>query len=349
MKMNFDKAICEFRANLATMIIFGLVVAIDFIKGQITDLKPKYDTAKRELVSKQKKLDEVRGKLNRNSEDADILAMSILFTEQENLARKFEELEMHYSLVLSELTEIERKQKALDIPIHVGKSVSQLSQLKYEVADVLAMMNAIWTGVIFPESYYTPSEHSIKFGSKTAEFAISDVRGDGACGTRAFLTGLCRILFGFNLPYDPDGMIGIIARVKKLMVSLLDIINSDQRNREFINYLIHNPDNKGLYEPTFDGYKHALMDNRYYFTNDEFRILIILFNMVEPRISQVNIIRKERTSHEVYQSITPSGNTVQVANSHINILKSGCHFMYITHLTEGVLPIIFQPPEDIFV
>jgi hypothetical protein len=179
------------------------------------------------------------------------------------------------------------------------------------------------------------------------ELFISDVRGDGACGWRAFITGVIRIICGKQLPYDPARMQEFIYEVKLLLIELMHIIAQNPINKDFINNVLTNPDDgapKTLYT-----YEIMILDPSYQATNYNLRMLCILFGLVNPQLTQVNIIRSVPLFGEIYQSITGIGHILPVSNDQINILHVPGHYKSIVSLTEGVLPHIILPDEAIII
>jgi hypothetical protein len=204
--------------------------------------------------------------------------------------------------------------------------------------------------ISFKEMKFSQSDFDIetiilKQKKGNLQIDASDVRGDGACGIRAFLTSVFFVKFGIVLPRDPTGMISLIAQVKMLFFDLIQIIDSNPLNRDFIIGLLSNPDN-GSKKANIYEYFDMVVNPGYEFTNFDLRVLIILFNLAYPDLKQVNVIRKTVVStnglEEQYQSFSKDGIVEPVSMKHINILYTGGHYKAIFHIVEGILPIIFS-------
>lgn len=233
------------------------------------------------------------------------------------------------------------------IAIPIATSISTICQ------SLLSLIVAF--SISFKEMKFSRSAFDIetiisKQKKGNLQIDASNVRGDGACGIRAFLTSFFFVKFGIALPQDPDGMISLIAQVKMLFFDLIQIIASNPSNRDFITGLLSNPNNGYKKANSFEYFDMVAKPN-YQFTNFDLRVLIILFNLAYPDLKQVNVIRKTAVStnglEEQYQSFSKDGIVEPVSMKHINILYTGGHYKTIFRIDEGILPIIFSVEEPL--
>ena len=154
--------------------------------------------------------------------------------------------------------------------------------------------------------------------------SFSDVRGDGNCGPRAFLTLLALQSTGRLLHSDPPQMKMWIERLKELMIPCITQLT---RDRAFRRALLTIPEN-GVVE-NVDHYFSLFLSDGYHFTNFEFRVLAIMFDI------QINIIRQESYEVEEYQSFVPTGTQVNpIRPDHLNILYQPGHYVPIVEIFE---------------
>ena len=229
-------------------------------------------------------------------------------------------------------------------------AASAISTICQSLKDLMFAFSISFKDMNFPKSAFDVETIVSKQKNGTLKIDASDVRGDGACGIRAFLTSIFVVKFGIVLPRDPEGMISLIAEVKILFRDLIQIIASNPLNHDFITGMLFNPDN-GSKKANIYEYFDMVVKPGYQFTNFELRVLIILFNLVYPDLTQVNVIRKTVVStnglEEQYQSFSKDGIVEPVSMKHINILYTGGHYKAIFHITEGILQPIFSVDESI--
>jgi hypothetical protein len=356
----------QFDANLAAITDISIEDAKNFVDSSIKTLEPVYHRIQKNLETQQKRLEEMRKNLSENFSEAKMLSMSVYYEEHSKLTERYSALQIHFAKAMSHLDEIERKEsekkKSFDLysqlselsinskpgkmpfvdhPLHNPLPVQgDISILKEEVRKIISIMKKKWRHFNFSDKEYV-MEQQKKFNILT-----SDVRGDGACGIRAFVSSLCAYLGIAYLPYDPDNIVEVLTRIKLAMCSLLDIINKDSRNNSVIRNLVNNPFNK-IKKPTFDSYKWTLFQHDYYMTTDDFRILLLLFNLVEPTVCQVNIFRDTSSDTQAYESITADGNfPAPVSRNGINIYHKGLHYMSIQYIDVEYIPPIFEIKMD---
>lgn len=192
------------------------------------------------------------------------------------------------------------------------------------------------------------SDHRhVKHSSKPEKTEI-DVRGDGACGWRAFLTSLLRLVAGLNLSYDPAGMPEAILMVKHLLLELVQILASNPENRDFITALYNIPQNGVC--GTFAAYSSKILVPTYFATNFELRLLCMLFEMIDPVYGQVNVFHKKVHFGEQFQCISASGRVVPLQQDQIHILQVPGHFksiMWIDPREFATLNTMVQHMQDI--
>ncbi len=268
---------------------------------------------------------------------------------QQDIEKVFNELNStveFYSMVSEELASIKQfcspQAAKIALPALVGDDIASL---KLKTERLIEKMVNHWISLDEKKARYERSV--VKHDSSRFTMNVSDVRGDGACGWRAFITGMIRVLCGKELPYDPSQMADFVRDVKLLMFELLRIIIRNPANADFVAELFTIPQNGS--PKTLDTYIKLASRSDYFATNIEMRLLCSLFGMVNPDLSQVNVVRVTPYFGEIYQSISASGHVEQVSNKQINILQVPGHFMSIVKLTEGVLAPIFPTEGPIIV
>jgi hypothetical protein len=294
----------------------------------------------------QKQYDALLEKAQKTQDVADVIALSELDLEREKLDTSLQQTVMFYSEISEELASIKqfcRPQAAkLALPALVG---DEIASLKLRTTSLLGEMVEHWIPLDETKARYERSVE--KHAASLFTMNVSDVRGDGACGWRAFLTGVVRVLCGKELPFDPSRMTEFVRDVKLLMFELLRIIIRNPANAGFVTELFTIPQNGS--PKTLDTYIKLASRPDYFATNIEMRLLCTLFGMVNPALSQVNVVRVTPYFGEIYQSISASGHVEPVSNTQINILHVPGHFKSIVKLTEGVLAPIFPTEEPIIV
>jgi hypothetical protein len=307
---------------------------------------------------------------NKSKSDKDFLQFTVVYDEN---SRKISQLTEQHLEDVTFVSNLENKRKriqnllirtatvelpkttfpTLPIPSTQNPSVPITIPISTICQSLLSLIVAF--SISFKEMKFSHSAFDIetiisKQKKGNLQIDASDVRGDGACGIRAFLTSFFFVKFGIALPRDPEGMISLIAQVKMLFFELIQIIDSNPLNRDFIIGLLSNPDN-GSKKSNIYEYFDMVVKPDYQFTNFDLRVLIILFNLSYPDLKQINVIRKTAVStnglEEQYQSFSKDGIVEPVSMKHINILYTGGHYKAIFHIVEGILPIIFSVDEPL--
>jgi hypothetical protein len=323
----------------------GIEEAIGFARAMLASLEPeraKLIAQHNNAMANLKVLEE-NAKKSGSLEDG--CALSKAMAECVELGKMLEDGVKVYSTVFEELKKLQRFETARVAPIvpPVGVSVERLHR---EVAALTIEMVGFWSAYDDSGEHRKESHEKLQCGDgKELAVHIADVRGDGACGWRAFISGVVRIITGGRkrLPYDPVGLPDFLARIKVLVLELVQLLQQNPDNRDFITALFKNPDNG---QPnTFETYRVMVTNQAYQATNYELRLLCVLFGLFDAQLTQVNIIRQTPSFGEIYQSISATGQIQPVSNGHINILHVPGHYKSIFYLTQGVLPRIY-PVEN---
>jgi len=288
----------------------------------------------------QKQYDALREKAQQTKDMADVIALSKLDPEREKLDTSLQQTVMFYSEISEELASFKQSLRSQSVPITLpAPKVGDIALLTLKTKDLLRRMVEHWLS--FDDSREVRKISVKKYADLRFTMEVSDVLGDGACGWRAFLTGVVRVLCRKKLSFDPYLMSEFIRETKALMFELVHILHRNPENANIISNLLSIPENGA--PQSLDSYIRMARKPGYYATNDELRLLCVLFSLANPQLSQVNVIRvKPSFLDEIYQSISAFGEIVPVSNKHINILQVPRHFMSIVQLTEGVLPKVFS-------
>lgn len=322
-------------------------------KAMVESLEPEIHKLSVMQADLEKKENDLLKKAQTSQSVEDVCKLSELELEKEKLSSQITKKVIFYSTVLDELEKLQQFASSQRAPIVVAKASSPspkgatIASLREKVATLLQRMTAFWTTDSDEDKYCRTSTEDLDIKGRTLRLQISDVRGDGACGWRAFITGAIRVLCGKQLSYDPEGMIKFIFEAKQLLVELVQILLQIPTNQEFITGLMTIPANGG--RKNLDTYTSMVLADDYQATNFELRLLCVLFGLVNTQLSQVNIIRKNSLFDEIYQSMSDSGHSLPVTNQQINILHDSGHYNSIVHLTEGVLPRIISPEGAIII
>jgi len=318
----------------------GVAEAVAFASAMLDSLKPECTKLIAENNKLEASLDALYTRAQKTQSEEDVIKLSEAQAPCHRLSKMLLESIKMYSAVSEELSKLQRFETLRRAPI--VPAFATIDTLRNKVAKLVGEMCQHWSTY---DDSMEPRTESVE--QIAGPMQIADVRGDGACGPRAFITGVIRIITGGQVPkvrpvhlsYDPARMIEFVAKVKVLMLELVQFLSQNPGNQEFITALYNNPDNGAV--KTFASYKAMVSNPAYHMTNFELRLLCVLFGMFDPRLSQVNIIRKTPKFGEQYQSLSASGQIEPVSNEHINILHVPGHYMSIVHLTEGVLPRIY--------
>jgi hypothetical protein len=156
-----------------------------------------------------------------------------------------------------------------------------------------------------------------------------NVKGDGACGTRALLTGLLYIMtnYSYILPSNEDGELpNFIRELKEIMLSFISFLYKIEDNKNIINIICNVGVKNSLDIKTLEKYKDKLLNHWYYLTTDEMLVLCALFNLATPLIYQINIFSFE---HKTVDSKTQSRIIEFPTKKHINLLHYRNHYDFI--------------------
>ena len=190
-----------------------------------------------------------------------------------------------------------------------------------------------------PVGYGTPHKDNFKYehddNQGLMSMSVQTIAGDGACGIRAFLTGVMYIVSKGKiiLPSNPPNIHRFILEIKKIMLKFILILKQIPANQETINFIYGNQDNlteeqkKAQYILTHKEYADKLLKQGYYFTTDEMQVLITLFNLAVPNLYQINIFLWNYT----YDSKTINKFVEYPTNKHINLLHKGNHYDFIVN------------------
>jgi hypothetical protein len=314
-----------------------------FEKYKLSDMLGKLDADVQELYKKAQTSESLE----------DVCKLSELETKKDELSRQITENVIYYSTICYELNLLKQLSSSQRAPliVAVAGSSSQgdatIASLTNKVEKLLAQMVDFWTTYDDRREDHNKSTEIKDIRGRKLRLQISDVRGDGACGWRAFVSGVIRLVCGKQLAYDPKQMIEFIQEVKLLLIELVGILAKNPANEDFINGLMTVPENGG--QKNLHSYSAMVLVREYQATNFELRLLCVLFGLVNPKLSQVNIIRNTPFFGEIYQSISVSGRVLPVSNEQNNILQVPGHYKSIVHLTEGVLPPIILPDGAIII
>jgi hypothetical protein len=325
----------------------GIKEALDFVGAILSSMEPE----RTKLIAEQSKMEASLKALTvramKTQSEADVLELSKVHADCERLGKMLFDGVKIYSEATNELEKLERMETIRVAPI--ATTGVSIKTLRNKVAIFVQEMCDYWSAYY---DAFEPRKEAVvclKINSRMLTMNTSDVRGDGACGWRAFLTGIVRVLTGgrIHLSYDPHRMTEFVEKVKVLMLELVGILSKNQANSDFITSVFNNPDNCG--RKTIGTYTTMVSETDYQMTNFEMRLLCVLFGLFDECLSQVNIIRKTPQFGEIYQSLSASGSVVPVSNEHINILHVPGHYMSIVKLTEGVLQHIYSIDDAIHI
>jgi hypothetical protein len=150
--------------------------------------------------------------------------------------------------------------------------------------------------------------------------SYATVRGDGNCLFRAFLTVLAYQEANVVLPYDPEGLLEWIIRLKLLMCAHIQEIV--KRNPSFESDLKSIPENGTV--RTLQDYFVIFMRNGYQGTNYDCTILATMFE------KPIHVIHEQQLTEEICQTFAPRGKEViLIEDNDIIILHQHGHFVAI--------------------
>jgi len=317
--------------------------SMELEKDKLSDMQKKLDAKEQEFLKK--------AQASQSFED--VCKLSELEQEKDKLTKQITDSVIFYSAICAELDSILRMSSAQRVPLIVpvasaiARGDATIASLTKKVEKLLAQMVDFWTTYDDRLEDHKKNTKTRDIQGRKLRLQISDVRGDGACGWRAFLAGAIRVICWKQLSYDPAQMIKFIHEVKLLLIELVQILAQNPANGDFIVGLMTVPENGG--QKNLHSYSAMVLAPDYQATNFELRLLCVLFGLVNPQLSQVNIIRSNPVFGEIYQSISVSGRVLPVSNEQINILHVPGHYKSIVNLTEGVLPPIISPDGAIII
>jgi len=199
-----------------------------------------------------------------------------------------------------------------------------------------------------PGGYGIPNKKNFEYRNKKGTLSnmkidYQIVSGDGACGIRAFLTGVMYIVSKGKiiLPLDPPRIHEFILQIKLIMLDFILFLKQIPANQQLIRNIYSNQNNltkeqqEAKYILTHEEYATKLLETWYYFTTDELEVLIALFNLGAPQIYQINIFGELMNT---YVSKTVKEKNEVPTIKHINLLHNGNHYDFIVN---------FELPDDL--
>lgn len=206
------------------------------------------------------------------------------------------------------------RQQVAPPPLVAPRQLVADSPLEFMQAFIMAMQLMASTGVLRD------------FFNHVFKGKYLEVRGDGNCGPRAFLTALAARA-GINLPIDPPGMGEWIFRLKLLMIQEINQMLSagiiEERNLTSI------PENGLREDATLDQYFEKFKTDGYNITNFDFRVLASMFNL------QIDVIRQDTNGIDDVQCFVRRGNEIDDGIAqHICILQQRGHFVPLIQVDE---------------
>lgn len=322
----------------------GIDEAIVFANAMIESLMPERERLIHQFTKLSLSIKNLSAKAKNTGDIEDVCAWSKAQGDVDELGRMLEDSIKVYSTVDEKLKELRHDELARTVPV-VKPSILNVDKLRGELAKLVVSMTGFWMDYDDSQERRVECCETLRIDGKELILQVADVRGDGACGWRAYIAGIVRIITGgkVRLSYDPARMSVFLPRLKELLLELVKLLMQNPANSDFIDALFTVPQNGG--RNTFDTYAVMISKSSYQATNFELRLLCMLFGLFDDRIAQVNIIRHTPYFGEIYQSITVSGRVAPVSNAHINIMHVPGHYKSIVNLTEGVLPHICNPNE----
>lgn len=295
------------------------------------------------------KIDTLSKKAHESGSDKDVFKLSELEFEKETLDKQITDTAIYYSQICAELDSILRMSSVQRVPLIVAPESSPFSEgitiqvLREKIVALTDRMIDYWTNYNDKDESRVEFEEILELQEHIIILRIANMRGDGACGWRAFISAVMQIMCGKQLSYDPSRMIEFIYEVKLLVFELAQILAQNPANQNFITSLMTVPENGG--RKNLETYKAMLLSPDYHVTNFELRVLCVLFRLVNPQLSQVNIIHKTPLFGEFYQSISASGHIELVNKEQPTLWRVPGHFMTVLSM-EGEIPRICSAGED---
>lgn len=167
---------------------------------------------------------------------------------------------------------------------------------------------------------------SVKEKNSNTKLEIVDAKGDGACGFRAWIMQVLRIVHGSLMPTEFTAKEEILI-LKTFLLRMVIILSKDARNNDYIHSLL-------LRYNSFEDYKNDLLRESFYARAEfELHLLTVLLSYIYPEV-QLNIF--SLYDHTIVCcSFSVSGVVTNVsANTHINIMhvNSPDHFQSILNI-----------------
>lgn len=335
--------------------------AISFARAMKESMQAKLLQMCREQSALEKEASELYKKAQKTGSIDDVCRVSKLEDETEQISGHVLDDTTFYSMISEELGRLQQFIISQHAPIIIQDEVVSGASVKGDVnvdeivgrmQELLTQMVDFWTSAHYTGRFERRENRDEKkrtmwIRGKKMRVQESDVRGDGACGWRAYITGAIRVVSGKQLSKDPEQMTEFIFQVKLLLIELVHIIAKKPENGEFINNLFSVPQNGR--RKNLETYAAMILAPEYQATNFELRLLCVLFGLANPMLAQVNIIRQTPLFGEIYQSMSGFGRIIPVSNKQINILHVPGHYKSIVHLDEGVLPLIESPDGAIII
>lgn len=179
-----------------------------------------------------------------------------------------------------------------------------LQSIMRNATGLMSDMSMTFTQYVIGEPKITRKTVSTSTTQKGMECEVSEMRGDGACWIRAFLSGIVLLLTGVVLPRDPKGMTEFVVRAKELMVAYIRLLILKGDNVDFVADLFRSMEHGGRTSGNFDEYISMLMHSDCRGGNPELRVLCGIFGLVNCDFGQVNVIyEKPLIDGTFYQSL----------------------------------------------
>ena len=187
----------------------GVAEAVAFTRAILASLEPE----RTKLIAKHRELEASMGLLYERAQttqsEEDVIKMSEAQAHCDRLGTMLLDGIKMYSVAFEELTKLQRFEAMRRAPILF--KVPNVETLRKNVAMLVVEMCQHWSTY---DDSMEPRKESVELSA--GHMQIADVRGDGACGPRAFITGVIRIITGgkVRLSYDPARMIEFVAKAK---------------------------------------------------------------------------------------------------------------------------------------
>lgn len=217
-----------------------------------------------------------------------------------------------------------------------------LQSIMRKAKDLMSEMSATFTQGDIDEPKITCKTVSTSKMQKHMGCEVSEMRGDGACWIRAFLSGIVLLLTGVVLPRDPKEMTEFVVRAKELMVAYIRLLVLKGDNVDFVADLFRSMKHGGRTSGNLDEYISMLMHSDCHGGNPELRVLCGIFGLVNSDFGQVNVIyAKPLIDGTFYQSLRAYDFSV---SPKFSLFYVPGHFDLIIS-TERPIPARFSPED----